>query len=160
MPGCRNGCLYHSESYGILQLDADVQIRIEKEVEKLKSGDDFDGKLIARAVARTCLSGYRKEHEDLRINCSHFYRLPDGVSREEILLVQDNKTQMKRYRTMMVVSIVAIVCSSVFSYLSLDTADELKLQLEQCHEMNSNLSNQLMENTASEAQSNEQTGSD
>jgi len=118
MPGCLDNCYLYWEDHSLEHVDPATQIRIEKELEKYKKGEQYDTALLKGIVRKKCLGSYLKDPDNLPTNCRHYWELLEDLSVEARMDLLEGKKNKKWKLITLIVSIVGIISSSVFAYLN------------------------------------------
>ena len=118
MPGCLDNCYLYREDHSLAHLDREAQIKVEKELEKYKKGEQYDIALLKDIVRKKCLGGYLKDPDNLPTNCRHYWELLEDLSVEARMALLEGKKNKKWKLITLIVGIAGIVSSSVFAYLN------------------------------------------
>ena len=118
MPGCLDNCYLYREDRSLAHLGREAQIKVEKELEKYKKGEQYDTALLKGIVRKKCLGRYLKDPDNLPTNCRHYWELYEDLSVKARMDILEGKKNKKWKLITLIVSIVGIISSFVFAYLN------------------------------------------
>lgn len=130
MPGCLNNCYLFWETHSLEHVDADTQIKIEKELKKARSGESYDASMLGKLVNKRCLGNYFKKGQSLKERCWYFWELPEELTlKDRIEILHNRKNKRWKIATFILGIINAILlCVSVYISIQKSQITDLKSQ--------------------------------
>lgn len=118
MPGCLNNCYLFWETHSLEHVDAETQIKIEKELKKARSGENYDASMLSKLVNKRCLGNYFKKGHNLKEKCWHFWEMPEELTIKDRIEILNNRKNKKWKIATFVLGIINVVLLCVSVYIS------------------------------------------
>jgi hypothetical protein len=117
MPGCLNNCFLFWETHTLENVDADTQIKIEKELKKARSGEDYDASILSKLVNKRCLGNYFKKGQNLKDKCRYYWELPEDLSLKDRIEILNTRKNKKWKIATLILGIINVILLSVSVYI-------------------------------------------